>query len=184
MLPPGHIAAGLVTAVALNNTLQPAFSLKQYMMSLALGALFAFLPDLDMLYAFAKVRALKLSSKVDHRRFISHIPLLWLLLGIFFFIISNADEQRFVSVLLVVATWSHFLLDSIHGGIEWLWPISKKKYALYMIKEVDAPMGPGLRGFLNYWLGFLNRYRKDCSLTFILEILFIISGILILYFNF
>jgi hypothetical protein len=184
MLPPGHIAAGLASAVALNSIIQPAFSLEQYLGSLALGALFAFLPDLDMLYAFAKVRALKLSSKVDHRRFYSHIPLLWLLLGIFLFIISNGDEQRFVSVLLVVTTWGHFVLDSIHGGVEWLWPISHKKYALYKVEEVDVPMKPGFRGFTEYWLGFLKRYRKNLSLTFYLEIIFIIAGILILYFNF
>jgi membrane-bound metal-dependent hydrolase YbcI (DUF457 family) len=184
MLPPGHISAGLLSAVALNGILQPNLTAEQYSASLILGALFAFLPDLDMFYAFAKVRAFKLSAKVDHRRFFSHIPLLWLLLGIFFFLISNADQQRFVSVLLVVATWSHFLLDSVHGGVEWLWPLSNKKYALFKLVEQDVPMKEGLGGFFEYWLGFISRYKKNLVLTFYLEIILIMTAILILYFNF
>ncbi len=173
MLPPGHVAGGYLTAYALIKIAKPDLDDAQIQQLLALGALFGFSPDLDMFAAFAKIKSWTIQSdKIDHRKFISHAPFVWLVAGLLIYFLSDSTFIQYVGLLVWLGGWSHFVLDSFGHGIRWFWPFSKRLFAL---KDVDVKSNIAAPGFFNYWSTFLKHYTTQ--LSFYLEIVVIISAI-------
>lgn len=175
MLPPGHIAAGYLVAKVYETIFHPHISLIQSKQLLWLGALFGFLPDLDMFLAFFNLKSFTIQpEKADHRAYLTHIPYLWLLLGVIIWIIGKIFGSVFTSsigIVLFLSTWSHFILDSIYFGVQWLWPFSKKCFALFnirpgAIKSIDS-------SFFGYWSTFIKNYYIEQRVTAYLELLLI-----------
>jgi len=134
-----------------------------------------------MVYSFIRERGYALigDEKPNHRRYITHAPILWfiLALGIYFF--SASTYHKYLGLLLFLGTLSHFILDSFDYGIMWLWPLNKKVFSFRNTGKdltVNHPSG----NIVIYFCRFLNQYRK--WMTFYLELLMIISG-LIIYFK-
>jgi|GEM_PF-480458 len=179
MLPPGHIAAGFLTATALIKITYPQVSGLELTHLLWWGIFFGFAPDLDMFYSFAKSKAFKTDpSKGSHRLYFSHAPVLWLLAGVSIFFILSDPFWKFVGLLLWLGSWSHFLLDSIQYGIMWLWPLSHKVYSLFPVTNqagVDSHMQAAMRkSFIGYWLIFLKEYAKGLRISLSCEIVLVI----------
>jgi membrane-bound metal-dependent hydrolase YbcI (DUF457 family) len=174
MLPPGHIAAGFLTAKALLHFAHPQITQAQQTRLLWWGAFFGFAPDLDSFAAFAKVRAWWYKPGVDnrtHRRFRSHLPVLWLIAGLLIYFFAQSPYYKMFGLLVWVCSWSHFLLDSIDiAGVMWLWPFNKEIWALK-----DRGLEPKIRAesFFGYWLNFLKFYVTRW--TFYVEIILLIS---------
>jgi len=177
MLPPGHIAAGYLTAKALLKIIHPQITAAQQNHLLAWGMFFGFAPDLDTFYTFFKVKAFTGSTqeKNNHRHFLSHAPVLWLIAGLLIYFLAPSEYIKLIGLLVWLGSWSHFLLDSIEYGIMWLWPFSKKQYALKRINIVV-----GRKQFWGYWIDFLKVYTTRYS--FYLEIIVILTAIIV-YFN-
>ncbi len=178
MLPPGHIAAGFLTAKALLRYNHRSLTIHQQSMLLFWGALFGFSPDLDTFVSFAREKAFVVKNRQNnHRKFVSHAPILWLFAGLLIYFLAKTAYVKDIGLLLWLASWSHFILDSIDYGIMWLWPFSKKVYALRN-REVNFKIAD--KTFLGYWFEFLKYYSK--TWTFYTEIL-ILALSLIIYFK-
>jgi len=122
------------------------------------------LPDVDMLYFYL----------IDHRQhfhhtYWTHLPFCWAMVVLLVWIAywRNWVSQIFFTTLSVVVfnVFLHLALDSIAGGILWLWPFSNKSYSL-----VDVP------SLYSHWiLNFVFHW------TFVLEILLTLVMIFVLW---
>lgn len=171
MLPPGHVAGGYLTAAIFLKLTGPALTSHQVQQLLLMGAFFGFAPDLDMFYAFKKVKGFTIpKDKISHRTFYSHAPLVWLVLGLSISFFATTTFMRYVGLIVWLGAWSHFVLDSIEYGIMWLWPLNRKLYALK--DRAIASNIPDTR-FWSYWFIFLKWYSKRTSFYLELLIMFI-----------
>jgi membrane-bound metal-dependent hydrolase YbcI (DUF457 family) len=178
MLPPGHIAAGYLTAQALLHITHQSLTAHQQTQLLWWGMLFGFIPDMDTFIVFAREKAWFVKNQDnDHHKFITHAPVIWLVMGLIVTVIAPNVYWKDVGLLLWLGSWSHFLLDSVQYGTMWLWPFSNKLYAFKDRAVVYIKVDASKNSFLGFWWSFVRSYSK--SLAFYLEILIIISAIII-----
>ncbi len=172
MLPPGHIAGGYLAAYALLKIAKPDLSGIQIQNLIYWSMFFSFAPDLDSFISFARGKALIVADqKHNHRKYYSHAPVLWLIAGLLIYFLSASVYGKTFGSIVWLASWSHFLLDSVDYGIMWLWPLSSKVYSLRNPEIVfDIPE----RGFFGYWWHFVKLYTG--LFTFYLEILIVIAA--------
>jgi membrane-bound metal-dependent hydrolase YbcI (DUF457 family) len=177
MLPTGHIAGGYLTGYALLKIAKPSLSPQELNQLLYWAMFFAFSPDIDVFWFFFKKKALLVSPPTDknHRQFISHTPLPWLVAGLLIYFFAPFVYIKYIGLLFWLGSWSHLLLDSIDYGIMWLWPFSNKVYGLtngekrFVIEE---------KGFFAHNIKFLKLYSRQ--LTFYCEIVIILIAILLI----
>ncbi len=184
MLPSGHIAAGYLLAEGTLRLLQPDLAPHQLHYLLWAGAFFAFVPDLDMFYAFFKARGFTLPDKeVNHRYYVTHRPLVWLIPSIAVYAFGAWFELKsvffqFFGLMILLGAWSHFALDSFKVGVMWLWPFTNRYFAFRSPGEREQ--GPKL-GFFGFWLWFLKYYPKQNPVTFYLEVLILLTAAFVLW---
>lgn len=180
MLPPGHIAAGFLTAKVLLHFTHPPLPEVQQVQLLWWGAFFGFAPDLDMFLFFIKNKTLLVANRdaaeSSHRKFLTHAPLYWLFAGLLIFFFSPSVYWKYVGLLLWLGSWSHFLLDSIEFGIPWLRPFTNKFFAL---KDREYKVVIKEQGFFRHSFAFLKMYCQRIS--FYLEVAIIVSAIIIYF---
>jgi membrane-bound metal-dependent hydrolase YbcI (DUF457 family) len=177
MLPPGHIAAGFLTAKALLHFSHANFTPVQQAQLVWWGMLFGFIPDIDTFIAFAKEKAFMVKDqKNNHRKQFTHAPVLWLLAGLVVILFAPNLYWRYVGILLWLGSWSHFLLDTIQYGIMWLWPLSKQVYA---IKDREQDFHIEQNTFFGFWWTFVKYYAK--TLSFFLEVIIIVSAFIVYF---
>jgi len=180
MLPPGHIAAGFLTAKALLYFAHPALTAAQQTHLLWWGIFFGLAPDLDNFVAFAKVKAWWYKPGVDntiHRKFYTHLPILWLIAGLLTYFCAQSPYYKTFGLLVWLGSWSHLFLDSIDYGIMWLWPFNKEIWAINNRGvEVKIPA----KSFFSYWFNFLKFYIA--SWTFSVEIALLILALFVIKF--
>jgi len=175
MLPPGHIAAGFLTSLAVVKLLKPDLSPVELQHMLYWGMFFGFSPDFDNFIAFAKVKAWWYKKDVDngiHRKFYSHVPILWLVAGLAVYFASESVYWKQVGLLLWLGSWSHFILDSLEYGVMWLWPFNKELWAL---KDRGVSRGIPANSFIGYWISFLKYYITRW--TFYCELLILAGSV-------
>ncbi len=163
MLPPGHLAAGFLSAVVvLSQATKPAPAPVEAKRLLWLGALFGFAPDLDVFWLFLSHKTLLPSSNGDynHRLYLSHAPLVWLMVGLIVFILARTVFQRRVVIVALAAAGSHFLFDSIEYGLKWLWPFSQKFHAVFMAGNPVVPPALMSANLTWAWSAFLVEYSQ------------------------
>ena len=177
MLPTGHIAAGFLTAFGVIKILKPDLGPHQVNQLCMMGAFWGFAPDLDVFYSFAKQKSLLVSHSGTpiHRKFFFHAPMVWLILGLSIFLFGSSVYLKTFGLIVWLASWSHFVLDSIEYGIMWLWPWKRKIYALWRAGEAWRIEE---KNFFKHSFKFLYFYSKRIS--FYLEIVIILSALIIL----
>jgi membrane-bound metal-dependent hydrolase YbcI (DUF457 family) len=182
MLPPGHVAAGYLVSLGVGAVLGNHFPELRTPAMIALGTAAAFLPDLDMIASFLKVKRLYFNKdwqkpENNHRYYPSHYPLLYLVASGAIFLLGILLKKPMIetaAIMFLTGTWSHFLLDSWMVGIKWLWPWSGKNYK-FSSHEGDDSAGTG---FLDFWKTFLKEYGRhpqaqiEAVLIFIAIIIF------------
>ena len=181
MLPPGHLAAGVIAADVLLNLGPYSFAPVETRNLMLIGALIGFLPDLDSFASFFKQKKLRINNEVaNHREYISHAPLLWLVAGLIVFFLAESEFNRTVGLMIWLSSWSHFILDS-EWGIRWLWPFSGKWFPFsdrFYEKIYSEPRLEDSNTF-RYWFKLaLNEYKKPQGF---LEILIVITGIIVFF---
>ncbi|MBU1119155.1 metal-dependent hydrolase [Patescibacteria group bacterium] len=95
---------------------------KKYVFYL-IGGLIGVAVDLDFLYTQF------LSAKLSHHDYITHTPLFFLILFLLMTLIGYATKKEEISAfakVFLVSTFTHLVLDSVNGGIMWLYPLSKQ----------------------------------------------------------
>ena len=171
------MAAGYLTAYALLAVARPEFTSSQTNLFLWLGLVIAFSPDIDSFFIFIKNKAFTFNSeKYNHRKLITHSPFLWLTAGLAVYFSASDPFIKYVGLLIWLATWSHFLLDSLQYGIMWFWPFSSKVYAF---KDREVKLEVNKKDFFSYWIGFLNAYWQKAKLTFFTEIVLIVFALVV-----
>lgn len=177
MLPPGHIVGGYVVAEAVLAVTHFSLSAQQTNELLLLGMFFAFAPDLDFFYAFFRLHGWTLQKNtVDHRKFVTHMPIVWLVAGLAIFFAAQTPFMKVLGLLVWLGAWSHFLLDTIEYGIMWLWPFSSKVYAL---KNKERKFVTVEKSFVRYWTHFVWWYMHQMS--FWLEVGVIVVAVFVWY---
>ena len=122
------------------------------------GLLCSILPDIDLFYFYL----------IDHRQhehhsYWTHIPLFWILLSALLYFGSKALFNKnigLICLILLINTQLHMLLDSVAGGIYWLFPFGGEKYRLFV---VTARFDWWVWNFFIHW-------------TFLFELLIIIAA--------
>lgn len=177
MLPPGHIAGGYLTSKLLQKALPYTFTTREKKILSFCGAFFGFMPDLDFFYAFAKAKSWIISTEmIDHRTFLTHTPLPWMILGLLVFTLAKKPFAKAIGLLLWLGTWSHLILDSIEHGVRWLWPFSKHLYAIAgVVERIDTRSA-----FVSFWGSFLTWYATH-SITFYFEGIIILVALYVFY---
>ncbi len=179
MLPTGHIAAGYLTGYALLKFAHPNLTPIESQHLVIWATFFGFAPDIDVFFVFFKTSSLLVAGdeKVNHRKYFTHTPILWLIPGLLIYFLGANVYIKFIGLALWLGSWSHFLLDSIEHGVMWFWPLSHKAYAL---KNRDVRLVIPEKNFIKHSWQFLKIYSK--RLSFYLEVLIILTA-LIIYFR-
>lgn len=167
MVFPGHIAAGYLTALGVVTFAGIPLTPNEQTILLTLGALLGDAPDTDIFYSFFKKKTTGISALQGHRDHITHMPLLWLLIGLFVFVLVDSNFGKVLGLLLWLCPWSHLLCDSIFSsvGVAWLRPFSNKGFTLFKRPEAH----------LSSWKELLPHLVKNP--VFYLEILLVLTAL-------
>jgi|SRR6185503_5398338 len=177
MLPPGHTAGGYLVAKAVTKFLPYQFTREQLRKLYWLGMFMGFVPDLDMFYAFYKSGSFTIDRlTTDHRTYLTHTPLPWLVLGLLIFTSAKSKYAKAVGIIIWLGAWSHLVLDSLEHGVRWLWPLTDKLYAIK--PTVHSLIDIQTSDFFPYWIHFVSWYLSH-SITFYFEIIIITAAITI-----
>jgi hypothetical protein len=175
MLPPGHIAAGYLLGEGIVKIFPYELTPSDKKKLIWFSMFIAFSPDLDSFYSFYKSTAFTVNSAItNHRIYLSHTPILWLAAGFLIFVLAKKPLYKVAGLLVWLASWSHFILDSIEYGVRWLWPFSKNQIAL--ISTSDSVHITQMK-FLDYWITFLKEYTH--FVTFYCEIVVILAALIV-----
>lgn len=175
MLPTGHVAGGYLTGFVLLKFLKPDLTTVELNNLILWAIFFGFAPDLDVFWFFIKNKTILVASSTNetsHRKFISHAPALWLVVGLGIYFLASDLYTKYIGLMFWLGGWSHLVLDSIEYGVMWLWPFSTNIYAL---KNTAVAKPITEHGFIKHNITFLKFYST--RLTFYLEILVIITAL-------
>jgi membrane-bound metal-dependent hydrolase YbcI (DUF457 family) len=100
-------------------------------------------PDLDLLYFY-----LWSDQSINHHVYPPHVPIVWLvttsLVGLCLW--RGPQRWRVVWAMFCTGWLLHLVLDTVPGGIWWLWPWVTTPYVLIVVP----------RRFDNAWLNFIS----------------------------
>lgn len=123
--------------------------------NLALFSLLGVIIDFDIFH-----------SKYHRSESVTHFPLFWVAMTPLFWVLS--------SPIYLLAVMSHFVLDSIDYGVNWLWPFRNKLYGLHWNSFEDITSVP--------FRQIISSYAKNKRMI-AMEILIAIIGLVVLLSN-
>jgi hypothetical protein len=140
----GHAGASIVAAYVVTRCV---FKCEATPAVLGLSAIVGLLPDADSLIATVVRRQRPNQQKLQHHRFSTHTPLLYLVITLLTLLVVPVQTAILVGVLFFV----HLLLDSwaTDDGIMWLWPITRRQFSLFP-RSLHAGGAYGLRFYRRY----------------------------------
>jgi membrane-bound metal-dependent hydrolase YbcI (DUF457 family) len=178
MITPGHIATGYLATKGFLMISHGGLDTSQIKSLELMGGILGATPDLDLVFPFLKLKTLKFDTRLSHRRIFTHTPLFYLVLSTMVYVSVSSLYLKYLAIVFFISAISHFLADSIEYGIMWLWPFSKKQYALRKVPDENRFTKESIGNF--YIKIFKDEYMKNY--TFLVEIL-IITIALITYFR-
>ena len=177
MVLPGHLAGGYLAARAVLFLAHASFSPGQTAALLVIGTLAGEAPDIDLLFFYFNQRS-KASKKVaEHRDYFTHAPSVWLILSLAIVasgFIFGSSFVRSIGWIILAGSFSHFILDSLEHGIRWLWPFSKRSFALLKSEPKGATTARA-GTFKYYWQLMTGPYLE--SWTVWLEIIVTLAAV-------
>lgn len=175
MMPPGHAAAGYLSAALAIKISHLPLSGAETNALLAWGVFFGVIPDIDLVPFFITRRSFRLKADDSHRKYITHAPLAWLIASLAVFFLAASPFYKAFGLVMLFSSWSHFIGDGIEHGIMWLWPFSKD--LLPLKKSVpDETRFAGEKLPRYYWSLLTKMYAK--SATVWLEVIIIAAAII------
>jgi len=170
MVLPGHLAGGYLFTTGLLSLSPVVFSTQEATALLIIGTILGEAPDIDLFRYYFQNKPGHHTKVSNHREYLTHAPFLWFGLGMLVAALGLLFSSAFVITLGFViwtASWSHFLFDSIEIGVPWLWPFSRRFYALKQLRIVNVAGQKGTFSF--YWKIIIRQYVKQW--TFYAEII-------------
>ncbi len=105
-------------------------------------------PDLDMLW-FHLVD----HGTVHHHAYWPHVPLFWLTFAVFWLPMLRHFGLVKSGLAFFAAVFLHLVLDTITGGIMWLYPLNT---TLFSLVDVPATHGNWIVSFMLHWTMLLE----------------------------
>ncbi len=139
-----HLPAGYIMARRLAPRLAPDAPQARRLMAVCLVA--AVLPDIDLLYFY-----LVDGRQTLHHDYWTHIPAFWLLstgAAVTLFRIARAPVPWPAVAGLLAGVFLHLALDTVTGGIAWLYPYHTGSIVLV---DVPARFGWWVWNFVLHW---------------------------------
>lgn len=140
----GHLPAGFI----LTNFLQKRLRDKRF---LWLGLIGSVLPDIDLLYFY-----LVDNRQTLHHDYWIHIPFYWFCICLISFACLYLFRQNRLytaAIIFFANIFLHLLLDTVVGGIVWLYPLSEHSLFLTV---VPARYQPWYLSFVFHWTFLLE----------------------------
>ncbi len=134
--------------------------------------------DWDLLIQLALSKSLKMNWSLTHRKFPSHAPSVWLFASLTVYFLTTTTYGHYFALMMFLGSWFHLALDSIEYGVMWLWPFSKKLYALLDNQTEKRPRAGDESVFAFYWNTFRNNIMK--TITFRAEVVATIVALVFL----
>lgn len=140
-----HLPAGyLATRLILQREPAPE-PLRRRLIALGMAA--SVLPDLDLLWFYFVD-----DRRQVHHAYLPHLPLAWTAVFAVAALIlwsGRASRTAWLAMLVFAANiMLHQVLDTVAGGIRWLWPFSNAEFAL---SHVQARYEPWYLNFVLHW---------------------------------
>lgn len=143
----GHLPAGYICTTLLFK-LKPFRNLSRnkkriYFLAGMIGSVF---PDIDIFYFYFAD-----GKQNVHHSYWTHIPSFWLMILCSHLLLSKImrnKRTRDIIIFFIANVFIHLLLDTIVGGIFWLYPFSQKMFTLL---TVPAKSTSWFFNFLFYW---------------------------------
>ncbi len=146
-----HLPAGyLATRYVLRGTQVKPGAWKSYV---SFAMVCSVLPDFDLSYFY-----LIDGRQHEHHDYWTHLPLFWILFSGLLYAGAGAFFKKEIGlwcVILLMNTQLHLLLDSVAGGISWLYPFNRESYRLF---EVTARFDWWVWNFIFHWTFLLEMF--------------------------
>ena len=157
-----HLPAGyLITRYGLRTIGAPFVKAGTWKYYVMFALLCSVLPDFDLFYFY-----LVDNRQHAHHTYWTHIPLFWLLFTALLYFSAKAVFKKNIglaSSILLVNTLMHLVLDSVAGGIYWLYPLNNEKYRLF---EITARFDWWVFNYIIHWT-FLFELLIIAAATFV-----------------
>ncbi len=134
-----HLPSGYVVARGLPRGLPHA---------LPVALVAAVFPDLDLLFFY-----LVDGRGFHHHHYWVHLPAFWLALGVVAVPLAARAGYGRQAALFVAVVFLHLALDTVAGGVAWLWPVDDR---LFTLAVVPARYGHWVLNFLFHWTFLLE----------------------------
>ena len=128
--------------------------------SALLGSIF---PDFDMLYFYLVDNRAHL-----HHSYWTHIPIYWFLCHLLISLILIVKRKCLFNLtnIFFIAIYIHLLLDSMVGGILWLYPFSNNYLSLFIVPAVYEPW---VLNFIFHWTFTFEIALVSFSILFLIK---------------
>lgn len=134
-----HLPSGYCLARAISRKVPHVYP------AALLGAIF---PDFDMFF-FLFVDG----QTIHHHRYWVHIPAFWVAISVLALPLLHYAGYLRTGLVFFAAIAMHLLLDSICGGIMWLWPWNDR---LYEMVTIPAAYSNWILSFVLHWTFLLE----------------------------
>ena len=141
-LPAGYICTTLLFKLKLFRNLTP----KKKRIYFLVGMIGSVFPDIDIFYFY-----LADGKQNEHHSYWTHIPSFWLMILFSHLLLSKImsnKRTRHLILFFISNVFIHLILDTIAGGIFWLYPFSQKMFTLLTVPVKSTSW---LFNFLFYW---------------------------------
>ena len=149
-LPAGYLLTRALTRSSLAKTRRGQLPIAGKILFF-FGLLGSVFPDLDLLYFYFVD-----GRQQHHHLYWSHVPIIWVLITITALTILkwlNAQRLAIYVWVFVLNVFLHLLLDSLAGGILWLYPVSME---LFQVFVVPATYKWWVANFIWHWTFILD----------------------------
>ncbi len=140
-----HLPAGYLATRSILQRHPIATPLRRRLLGLGMAA--SVLPDLDLLWFYFVDQ-----RRQVHHAYLPHLPLFWL--AVFAAValvlrLRGAARSTWLAATVIAANLLlHLVLDTVAGGIRWLWPFSR---AELVMAHVPARHHPWVLNFMLHW---------------------------------
>jgi len=122
----------LVTRFLIKRAEDKAYSNAIFSRYILWGVFCSILPDFDLLYFYTLDERLH-----PHHSYWTHMPLFWIFATCAVYSVGHGIYKKPIGLyclILLVGTFLHLLLDTVAGGIYWLYPWSGYKFQWFEIQ--------------------------------------------------
>ncbi len=123
-----HLPAGYIISQVTEKKFGATVSSRKIMAMSLVGSI---APDLDLIYFY-----LISARTMTHHAYLPHIPLFWIIVFLLLLmtnLITYSKERILLSTLFIINVFVHLILDTVVGGVIWLYPFKTEYVSFFVI---------------------------------------------------